>query len=286
MKRSTIRNLGRLLPESVRQRAKRHFLGQSISAVENRIELAESPSSVVCRIDDCISFSAPIACKNDLQHYATSLEGRAEFVALSRAAARAGGVLFDIGAHCGLISALWCAAKSGNRAFSFEPSPMLAQRVAEIRDLNQFGDRMDVNQVGIGEGNGTADMVMDPVGGFVQSRHFDHTMWSTPESIEIAIESIEAASARLQVIPNFIKIDIEGYEYEAIRGSAAFLSQHRPGIFLELHLNYLEERNLSPQSVVELLEQCGYSFFSYAGTQLKAAEIHGTPLGIAHIVAR
>jgi FkbM family methyltransferase len=286
MKRSTIRNLGRLLPESIRQRAKRHFLGQSIQAVTNRIKLEESSAAVVCVIDDSISFSAPIACKNDLQHYATSLEGRAEFASLAQAAAGAGGVLFDIGAHCGLISALWCAAKPGNRVFSFEPSPVLAQRVAEIRDLNQFGERMNVNQAGIGESNGTTSMLMDPVGGFVQSRHFDHTMWSTPESIEIAIESIEAASARLEVIPNFIKIDIEGYEYEAIRGSAAFLSQHRPAIFLELHLNYLEQRNLSPKGVVELLEQCGYSFFNYAGRQLVAAEIYGTPLGIAHIVAR
>lgn len=286
MKRSTIRKLGRLLPESVRQRAKRHFVGQSIDAVNNRIDLEESPSAVVCRIDGAISFSAPIACQNDLQHYAGSLEGRAEFVSLSQTAADEGGVLFDIGAHCGLISALWCAAKPGNRAFSFEPSPLLAQRVAEIRDLNQFGDRMNVNQVGIGESSGTAGMLMDPVGGFVQSRHFDHTMWSTPQAIEIAIESIETASARLEVVPDFIKIDIEGYEYEAIRGSAAFLSQHRPGIFLELHLNYLEERNLSPKSVIELLEQCGYSFFTYGGAELKPAEIYSTPLGIAHVVAR
>lgn len=286
MKRSTIRNLGRLLPESVRQRVKRRFLGQSIDAVENRFALEESLSAIVCRVDDAISFSAPIACKNDLTHYTTSFEGRAEFAALSQAAASSGGVLFDIGAHCGLISALWCAAQPDNRVFSFEPSPLLAQRLAEIRELNQFGERMKINQIGIGESNGTAGMLMDPVGGFVQSRHFDHTMWSTPESIEIGIESIEAASARLEVVPNFIKIDIEGYEYEAIRGSVAFLSQHRPALFLELHLNYLEERKLSPKSVVELLEQCGYSFFTYGGTPLKAAEVCGTPLGIYHVVAR
>lgn len=286
MKRSTIRNLGRLLPESIRQRARRHFLGQSIDAVGNRFTLEESPSAIVCRIDDAISFSAPIAGKNDLAHYATSFEGRAEFAALSQAARDPGGILFDIGAHCGLISALWCAAKPGNRVFSFEPSPVLAQRLAEIRELNQFHDRMNVNQIGIGESNGTAEMLMDPVGGFVQSRHFDHTMWSTPESIEIAIESIEAASVRLKVIPDFIKIDIEGYEYEAIKGSAAFLSQERPAIFLELHLNYLEQRRLSPKSVVELLQQCGYSFFTYGGTPLKPAEVYGTPLGIYHLVAR
>ncbi|HYJ04283.1 MAG TPA: FkbM family methyltransferase [Chthoniobacterales bacterium] len=286
MKRSTIRNLGRFVPGSLRERAKRHFLERSIDTVQTRFALEESPTAIVCRIDDATSFSAPIACKNDLAHYTTSFEGRAEFAALFEAASGPGGVLFDIGAHCGLISTLWCAAKPGNRVFSFEPSPALVERVAGIRDLNQFEDRMNVNQVGIGESNGTAEMLMDPVGGFVQSRHFENTMWSAPESIEVAIESIESASIRLGIIPNFIKMDIEGYEYEAIQGAASFLSQHRPALFLELHLNYLEERKLSPKTVVELLQQCGYSFFTYAGTQLKADDVYGTPLGICHVVAK
>ena len=145
---------------------------------------------------------------------------------------------------------------------------------------------MIISQVAIGESNGVTAMLMDPVGGFVQSQHFDHTMWSAPESIEVSIESIETASTRLGVVPDFIKIDIEGYEYEAIRGSASFLSKHRPALFLELHLNYLEQRKLSPKGVVELLEQCGYSFFTYAGEKLRAKDVYGTPLAISHVVAK
>ena len=286
MKRSTIRNLGRLLPDSVRERAKRHFLEQSIDTVATLFTLEELPSAIVCGIEEAFSFSAPIACKNDLVYYTTSFEGRAEFAALAQAAARPGGVLFDIGAHCGLVSALWCSAKPSNRVFSFEPSPMLAKRLASIRELNQFDDRMDVNQIGIGESNGIAVMLMDPVGGFIQSRRFDHTMRSQPEPIEVPIESIGAASARLGVIPDFVKIDIEGYEFEAIKGSAPFLSQRKPTIFLELHLNYLEQRKLSPKSVLELLQECGYSFFTYGGAKLKAADIYGTPLAIYHLVVR
>jgi FkbM family methyltransferase len=286
MKRSTIRNLGRLMPGPVREYAKRRFAGASIEAVERSFILDESGSNIVCRIDETISFTAPVACRNDLGHYTMSLEGRAELAALVDAASNPGGILFDIGAHCGLISSVWCAARSNNRAFSFEPSPGLVRRIAEIRDLNQFGQRMQITQAAIGEASGTATMLMDPVGGFVQSRHFDHTMWSTPKSIDVAIESIEGASNRLGVIPNFIKLDIEGYEYEAIKGSVAFLRQHRPTLFLELHLNYLEQRQLSAQVVVELLQQCGYAFFTYSGTKFKAEDVYGTPLAICHLVAR
>lgn len=286
MKRSTIRNFGRLMPRSLREYAKRRFAGNSIDPVERSFTVDQAGSSLICRIDDTISFLAPVSCRADLDHYTTSLEGRAEFAALVDAATTPGGVLFDIGAHCGLISSLWCAAQPTNRAFNFEPSPALVRRITEIRDLNQFEDRMRINQEAIGEAKNTASMLIDPVGGFVQSQHFDHTMWSTPESIEISVDSIQGASERLGVTPNVIKLDIEGYEYEAIKGSVAFLTECRPVLFLELHLNYLEQRKLSPKAVVELLQRCGYAFFTYSGIEIKAEDVYGTPLAICHLVAK
>lgn len=286
MKRSTIRKLGRFVPRGLRQAAKRHFVGQSIEPVDTCFALEKSEESITCQIDERFFFSVPRTWENELAHYTESFEGRAEFAALAKAAMDPGGTLFDIGAHCGLISALWCAAKPDNRVFSFEPSPALSRRLAEIRDLNQFGERMQLHQVGIGEAKGATTMLVDPVGGFVQTARFDNTMWGVPESIDIQIETIESASAACGAVPNFIKLDIEGYEYEAIKGSAFFLTRHRPVIFLELHLNYLEERKIGARPIVELLETAGYSFFTYTGAELKAADVFGTPLGVFHVVAR
>jgi len=151
VKRSVIRKIGRLLPSAFRERAKRHYLGQSLETVDDRFTLSESADTIVCGVDDAFSFSAPLERKSDLVHYTTSFEGRAEFAALAQTALKQGGVLFDIGAHCGLISTLWCAAKAENRAFCFEPSPVLNQHLAEIRELNDFGERMNITQAAIGE---------------------------------------------------------------------------------------------------------------------------------------
>ena len=129
-------------------------------------------------------------------------------------------------------------------------------------------------------------MLIDSVGGFVQSQHFNHTMWSAPRSIDVTIESIESASARLEVVPDFIKMDIEGFEYEAIKGSVSFLTAHRPTLFLELHLDYLDQRKLSAKGVVDLLRQCGYSFFTYQGAELTAEDVYNSPLSIQHVVAK
>jgi len=184
------------------------------------------------------------------------------------------------------VSALFCAADPRNRVFSFEPSPVLVKRLLEIRELNCFGERMQIEAIGIGDTTKRAEMLLDPVGGFVQVQRFAHTMWAAPEPIAVQIERLPDVVARLGVVPQFIKLDVEGYEYEAIAGALEFLARHKPTIFLELHLNYLDERNLSARVVVEMLGQCGYGFYTCGGSPLKGRQLYDLPLPSVHVVAR
>lgn len=145
---------------------------------------------------------------------------------------------------------------------------------------------MQIEPIGIGEATKTAEMLLDPSGGYIQTQRFDHTMWASPKAVQIRLERISDAASRLNIIPQFIKLDIESYEYEAIKASIDFLSRHRPTIFLELHLDYLDQRHLSPRVVVEMLGQCGYGFYTSAGSKLKARELYDSPLQNVHVIAR
>jgi FkbM family methyltransferase len=275
----------RFLPGAVRSALKRRFHARFNAPVETALLLEDTEGSLRCKIDNYISFLAPLACKDQLVHFTTVPDGRAEFYSIARAA-RNGGVLFDIGAHSGVISALFCAANPQNRVFSFEPSPVLSERLFQIRELNRFGQRMCIERTGIGEATKTTEMLLDPAGGFIQTQRFDHTMWATPARVQVQIERIADAAVRLNVIPQFIKLDIESYEYEAIKGSPEFLSRFKPAIFLELHLNYLDQRDLPARVVVEMLEQCGYRFYTGGGSRLKLKELYDCPLPSIHVVAR
>jgi FkbM family methyltransferase len=285
VKRFFKQHFNRFLPDTVRRSLKRRLEKKFHAPVDAHFTLEERNGVLWCKIDNGFSFLAPLACKDQLVRFTTALDGRAEFHTIA-CAAKQGGALFDIGAHSGVISALFCAARLQNRAFSFEPSPILSRRLSEIRNLNQFGERMSIQPVGIGDTKKVIEMLVDPVGGFVQSQRFEQTMWASPEHIQIQLERIADAAARLNVIPQFIKLDIEGYEYEAIRGSLEFLTHHKPTIFLELHLNYLEERNLSARAVAEMLETCGYGFYSYGGSRLSRRALYDSPLQSIHVVAR
>ncbi len=238
-----------------------------------------------CTINGRWSFLAPVEAQADLDYFTSPMHGLAELCAIAQRAP-SGGILFDIGAHAGLVSAMFCSANAGNSVFSFEPSPLLTKRLIAIRALNGFAERMEIVNAAIGQESGEMEMLIDPTGGFVQAQRFDHTMWGTPETLRVRVETIADASARLGVVPDYLKVDIESYEEEAIRGSLPFLRQHKPVIFLELHLDYLEQRQRSARAVVEMLEGAGYRLATCAGRPLRAVEIYDAPLHNINLVAQ
>ncbi|HET9419156.1 MAG TPA: FkbM family methyltransferase [Chthoniobacterales bacterium] len=284
MKRFLKRHFNRFLPDGARRALRRRWKAQFHPPTDAEFLLERVDSVLRCKVGNRFSFLAPLACDEQLVRF-TSGDGRAEFHATTCAAVQ-GGVLFDIGAHSGVISALFCAAAPHNRAFAFEPSPILVRALREIRDLNEFGERMRIEKIGIGDRQATAEMLVDPASGFVQTRRFEQTMWEQPQHIEVRLERIADAAARLGVVPDFIKLDVEGFEYEAIKGSLDFLACHKPTIFLELHLNYLEERKLPGRAVVGMLQGCGYSFYSYSGVRLHGPKLYNSPLAGINVVAR
>lgn len=247
--------------------------------------LEPSGSAIRCTIEHYGSFLAPKECEYDLSLHNATQEGRAEISGIAEVALQ-GGTLFDIGAHAGIISALFCAARPSNKVYSFEPSPVSQKRLEAIRALNQIEERMFIQPTAIGLDRAKLEMLLDPAGGYVQIQHFEHTSWAPPQRIEVTVESIPQAAERLGVIPDFIKLDIEGYEYEALQGAAPFLSAHQPLLLFELHHNYLEERGLSPRQVMTILVDCGYVFSTYTGQPLSARFIADSPLQGLRFLAR
>lgn len=62
---------------------------------------------------------------------------------------------------------------------------------------------------------------------------------------------------------DLLKVDIEGYEYEAILGSRELFTSHRAkAIALELHPYHLAKRGLSEKEIIDFLSSCGYSLSS------------------------
>jgi hypothetical protein len=64
------------------------------------------------------------------------------------------------------------------------------------------------------------------------------------------------------------------------------LEEIRPVVFLELHLNFLEERRISPVAVVSLLVRQRYVLLGLDGRRMSERQIGQSWASVLHLIAR
>ena len=139
-----------------------------------------------------------------------------------------GSIVFDIGAQYGDFSLLW---EKRNHAivYAFEALP---ENYAEMQRDFAINKSSTHSILGfIGNGN--------PI-------EFENTgtMATKKESInpKISTMRIDDFVNNSKVIPSFVKIDVEGFEYEVLEGMGETLEKYRPKIIMETHSKALRKK--------------------------------------------
>ena len=65
----------------------------------------------------------------------------------------------------------------------------------------------------------------------------------------------------------FIKLDVEGFEYPALRGAKKFIKKHKPNIFVEIHTWFINEKKHNyKDEVFKLLKELNYKLdYTFSG---------------------
>ncbi|WP_221740396.1 FkbM family methyltransferase [Stenotrophomonas sp. 278] len=165
--------------------------------------------------------------------YMSHMEGIFEPDTTRILACMARGVILDVGANIGLTTLLH--SRIAEHVHAFEPSPTTFQL---LRENLERADRQNVtlHNVGLGEQAGTFELTFAPQnrsGAFVS----DQTQASVGHTIErIQIETLDEVVRRSHMPKiDMIKIDVEGFELQVLRGGGKSLSRNKPAVVLEMN---------------------------------------------------
>lgn len=175
-----------------------------------------------------------------------------------------GGVVWDIGANVGFYSLL--AARKAAKVLAFEPLPENLTFLHRHVELNSLQQRIKVFPVAASDNDGQSMFKIVPGNRSEGSLRPDGTL---------AVRTLRLDS--LGIVPDLIKIDVEGNEYAVLSGARQTLTAHHPSVLVALHTGDSTCRDLLIELGYEVTETAsGELFASKPALQDRARVSHGS----------
>lgn len=182
-----------------------------------------------------------------------------EMLATLRRFLRPGDTFADVGANEGYFSVVASRLVGPRgRVFAVEPQDRLRPVLERNFALNAAAN-VTLLAAAVSDAAGEARMHLTPGMNNSASSLMQPTKYplarQTVRTATLASLFAEAGIERCRLL----KLDIEGWEYEAVLGSRALFAEGRVDAFaLELHPHLLEARGLDAGEITRFLDACGY----------------------------
>lgn len=168
-----------------------------------------------------------------------------------------GGTCYDIGGHHGYLAGVM-AVRGAQSVYCFEPNPENSERIEALIELNPDLHILHL-PFAVGSEDGTASFELMPessMGKLSSSSFQSHEKGGN--RLDVKVRSLDSLVKAGSIDPaDFIKIDIEGAELEALEGARELVASHKPAFLIEIHsfellrscATWLEERDYSVEVI-------------------------------------
>jgi FkbM family methyltransferase len=253
------------LPRLSRRLASVKGLWRIANRIQNRFPAsAIDPSDRIVTIDDYdgdlkLRFDKGSHMGNYI--YWQGFYSRSELMALE-AVLKPDSVFIDVGANNGYFT-LFAAKRTRNgRVLSFEPVSTYFSNMEHNVELNQFEN---VELFNIGLSDGTAEEL--PIYSDVADENRDGLATIYPGGHRntqigtIKLSSLDRVAAEQKLVKvDVIKIDVEGAEFDVLKGGRSVLERWHPAILIELSRETSSNAGYSVKDVMDYLGGFGYAF--------------------------
>lgn len=171
---------------------------------------------------------------------------------LIRVLLRDGGTFVDIGANIGSYTLISSESEAA-RVHAFEPHPSTFQLLRRNVELNRRSN-VTLHNVALGSSEGDVCLT-DRRGSSIN--HIVSGNRETEGTITVPCRRIDGICRQFQIVPEIVKIDVEGFEFDVLQGFGEFLP---PIQVLLIEMNGLsDERSHGQKEIHSLLKLYGLS---------------------------
>lgn len=164
-------------------------------------------------------------------------------------------VCFDVGANLGLVALPWAAKMGSGVIHAFEPHPVTVKRLERNIELNGAGGIIQVHQMAVGEKSGKLELFISGEGTMAMDPAQAEERWEG-ERISVPVTTLDAFCRKEKIKQiDLMKIDIEGFEEQALLGASKTLGITRR-LVVECHSPAL------CRSCRKILEDAGFTLYT------------------------
>jgi len=190
--------------------------------------------------------------------YSKSDKGEITYI---KSAIKKGDTVFDIGAHkAGYLYFILKQVGAQGKVIGFEPQTFLFQYLTKIKALFKW-ENVNIENLALSNNTGhqslyfplaSAGKTSSPSATIVQ--HGNDTEFTAME--EVTITTLDEYCTHHQIIPQFLKVDVEGNELNVFKGGIHTLTKHRPKIIVEIEARHIGQEQVL--ATIQFLESLGY----------------------------
>jgi FkbM family methyltransferase len=170
--------------------------------------------------------------------------------------------VLDIGTNIG-STLLQFANKIGEKGkvYGFEPDPTNYQACKNNISLNSFHN-LEVANIGLGDKKGSFNLVVDTETNRGGNRiSFENESQKTSTTIQVERLDDWVINKYINHV-DLIKIDVEGFEMNVLKGAEEILKKHNPTLFIELDNNNLKQVESNAKDLILFLEKLNYQMIN------------------------
>lgn len=184
-----------------------------------------------------------------------------------------GETALDIGAHKGAyLYYMRQQVGAGGKIYAFEPQSILYKYLLKIKKVFAW-DNLTIEHAALSDAPGKLSLYLPlhkskknkTSPGASLLKHAEGTQSVVNETVEVLC--LDDYCRAKNIVPAFLKVDVEGNELAVFKGGAELLLAHKPYILVEI-----EARHIGREKAMEtfsFLEGLGYQGFFMDGTTLR-----------------